>query len=95
MNSETWRDFCDKAANQPGYVPKAARPLELKDFKCDRCGMVWRCGMKLEGEPHRALLNKCNGVWREYAAPSQPGSVVAHGSLPPPLKEEYEVDDTV
>ena len=93
MDASTWKAFCMAAANQPGYVPKTQKPMVLTTFECDRCRMLWKCGMKLEGEPHRALLNKCGGCWREYAAPRQPGSVVVEGTQQPPLKEEYEIDE--
>jgi hypothetical protein len=88
MTGERWKELCMAAANQPGYVPKTDRPMVLSTFQCDRCEMVWMTGMKLEGEPHKALMNQCGGMWRGYTAK-------AVESSPPPLKEEYEIDDTV
>lgn len=93
MSAEKWRDYCKQAANQPGYVPKTDRPREVKDFKCDRCGMTWSTGMALDGLPHKALVNKCGGVWRGASGEGQPAPVVEVSIQAPP--HEYEVDDDV
>ncbi len=83
MDSETWKSFCKAAGEQKGYVMATDRPLEANNFQCDKCEMIWRTIMKLEGEPHRALQNKCGGTWRAYI---HVPTVKAKG-------EEYEVDE--
>lgn len=65
MNDSTWRAFCKAAGDQKnGYVMNASRPVEEHRFKCTLCGMEFTTGIKLDGMWHKAILNKCGGIWR-------------------------------
>lgn len=67
MASSTWRAFCQAIMSQSG-PPMNAAPGERPEFKfkCNVCGMEFQTAMKLDGVKHKALQNKCGGIWKIF-----------------------------
>ena len=66
MPASTWKAFCRAVLSQVGPPTEDAPPVDRPEFKfkCTVCGMEFQTGMKLDGIKHKAIQNKCGGIWK-------------------------------
>lgn len=75
MEASTWTAWCkailSKLAERTASAEVPVYP-EL-EFKCNVCGMVWKCLTNLEGKRHLALQVRCGGTWvKKQTNPTEP-----------------------
>lgn len=86
MTADTWKAFCKAVLSELAEPKVESKDLELRTqqtFRCDRCAMEFSTCIKLDGQRHLAIKNKCGGSWKLKELELQPvPAAVAGTSLP-------------